>query len=375
MRACVALCGLVWVVALAACSDDGGGGGSDGSNAGTEVDAGGDAASSDDVLSDGASGGEDAADQEDASGEDVGVADAAADAALDADEDTGGDDASEDVVEPPPGAAGYCEATAEMFCAHYLRCGKMAVEDMASCRAVFVETCNGVFEPRYIALEARGALAYSPEGAQACAAHLETVACEVQLFDLDGPCRSIWAGQTDEGGACAPGVESFVCAPGTVCRLGLDFCGTCVPAANVGEVCGDGVSCAEGASCVEGVCVRRGEVGDACDAANPCRTGTACVDGACEGWQVVGLGERCDRDRRCAYKSTCTEGRCVEDVLLGEACGEGVGCTSGVCEGGVCVAFRGEGEACSAGGQCVSGACAGGRCAALPGACFEADGG
>ena len=85
-------------------------------------------------------------------------------------------------------ASDYCEHMAEALCGFYVRCGRMAVTDLDACRPVFIETCNARYEPLWAELEARGVVALSGPGLLACAEHLGTVACEQQIFDLDGGC-------------------------------------------------------------------------------------------------------------------------------------------------------------------------------------------
>ncbi len=270
-----------------------------------------------------------------------------------------------------PRAADYCERTVDVFCPYYLRCGRMAVPDVETCRAVFLEACNARFEPHYAALEREGRLALSAEGITACAEHLETVECSQQLFDLDGPCSGVWQGLGEAGAPCGPGLESFVCASDHTCVLGLELCGTCEPAAPVGAECEPGVlRCVNVASCVEGVCVARQPPGRGCGEELPCVLGARCVEGVCQGFDVVGEGEACGQGRRCPYKAACAGGVCVATPLLGEACEPTVGCASGRCVEGRCEPLRGPGEACAEHGHCVSGICEG-TCAPLPSACFQ----
>lgn len=229
---------------------------------------------------------------------------------------------------PPPTAADYCEATAEMFCGFYLRCGRMAAADEAECHAVFLESCNSTYEPHYTALEELGMLALSEEGIAACEAHLAEVTCEDHIFDLDGGCAQMWVGQVEEGGACGLGIESFVCEPGLECTLGLDLCGTCTP-----------------------------------DDGDPPPTPS---------WTIVGVGETCDMDRRCPYRAACIASVCVQTPLQGEACSDTLPCATGFCDDGTCAALRAEGQSCASSAECVSGSCgADGTCGSLPGVCFE----
>lgn len=273
---------------------------------------------------------------------------------------------------PPPVAADYCEVSAEMFCGFYQRCERSAAPDAETCVARFLETCNGAYEPHYQALEAEGLLSLSEEGLAACAAHLATVPCEQQIFEIQGPCAGIWQGQQAAGGACGLGIDSFVCAAGSSCVLGLDFCGTCTPAAADGAACGDGLTCGHESRCVEGVCVARALPGDACSEAQPCLLGAWCEEGVCQAPTIVGEGASCDSRTRCAYDLACVDGRCEAQAFLGEACAE-AGCASGWCEDGVCAPLKAGGAACGASAECVSGLCDG-VCTELPGVCLQETG-
>lgn len=236
-------------------------------------------------------------------------------------------------------AEGYCEAMADAYCGFYLRCDRMAVPDEATCLTVFAEVCNAVYEPQYRALVDRGLLALDAIGVEACQDHLQAVACALQPGDLDGPCGGMWRGLAPVGSACSYGVESLVCGAASTCVLGLDFCGTCEPAAALGDACGaDAARCHDTAACVEGVCVARARPTEPCSASQPCRVGASCVDGVCVAPAVVSVGEECDQARRCPYKAACVAGTCVATVLLGEPCGAAIPCADGACDGGVCVA-------------------------------------
>lgn len=269
-------------------------------------------------------------------------------------------------------ARAYCELMAAPFCDYYLRCGRMAVDDLAGCRAAFADACEHRYEPYYAALAESGRLALSVDGMGACAAHLREVACEDQLGDLDGACGEMWVGLAAEGAACGPGIDSLVCEAGTSCVLDLSFCGTCEATVPVGAACGE-ARCADGASCVGGTCVADARPGEPCDEAQPCAIGTWCEEGLCVAPEIVGAGEACDQRRRCAYKAACVGGTCVETGLLGEPCSREVPCASGWCDGGTCAPAGEGGAACSGPVECLSGRCQGGSCAPLPGACFDGE--
>ena len=268
-------------------------------------------------------------------------------------------------------ARSYCEATVDLFCPYYLRCGRMAVPDIETCRVVFLESCNARYEPAYAALADRGELVLSRAGIERCGAHLETVACEQQIFDLDGGCEQVWRGQVAAGGACGLGIESFICEADAVCVIGLDFCGDCKPLVAAGAACDFEHRCPGDGDCVDGGCVARVAVGSACDEATSCVLGASCLDGVCTAPTIVGVGERCDQVKRCPYKSACVSGTCREAALLGEPCGLG-GCASGACEGGVCVALLDPGAACTGSATCRSGRCSEGQCSALTSGCISA---
>ncbi|MFT6821608.1 MAG: hypothetical protein ACJATT_005439 [Myxococcota bacterium] len=267
-------------------------------------------------------------------------------------------------------ATAYCELTASAFCEYYARCDRMAVDTLAECQNTFLETCEGVFEPRYAALEARGDLALSTAGVGECAEHLRTVECSQQVFDLDGACGAVWDGQVGEGGACGPGLESFVCDDEHTCVLTLSFCGTCEPFVPAGSACGDGVRCDDNSSCIDDVCVLDAAVGDACNDEQPCRLGARCTEGVCTTNAIVGLGEACDSGRRCQYRAECVDGVCEQAPLLGEACTSALACASGWCDGGTCESLGEPGAACASPQECLGGVCDAGACGELTSACL-----
>lgn len=287
--------------------------------------------------------------------------------------DAGGGSHEQDALR----AGEYCESIVDFFCAYYVRCGRMAVASVAECEPVFLEACNARYEPSYVSLANAGLLSLSRDGIAACQAHLDDVACGEQLLDLDGPCAGMWQGTQPAGAACGFDVESFVCAPGTACTLGLDFCGTCETVVADGDPCSDeGVTCARTSSCVDGVCTPRARIGDPCGDAFDCVLGARCVDGACAAPTYVGVGDPCGGagGDRCPYASACIDGACVRSSELGGACGadaSGAACDSGTCsDDGVCVELRAQGASCDAGAQCQTGACDDGTCLALPDACI-----
>ncbi|MDF1562980.1 MAG: hypothetical protein P1V51_08040 [Deltaproteobacteria bacterium] len=272
---------------------------------------------------------------------------------------------------PPLSAVDYCETIAPAFCDFYLRCGRMNVDTLEACLSAFGESCHAGFETAYVELEAAGLLAFDASALAACQAHLEAVACADQLYELTGPCAGLWQGLQPAGGECGLDAEYFVCAPGTDCVLGLDFCGTCLPLAGIDAACEAGQStCGAEAFCRDGRCVARVPNGEACGVDDRCLLGSTCAGGTCAPPAFTTLGAPCDRDDRCPYLSACVGGRCVEEALQGATCSPDRPCASGFCSVSVCVAPRAAGAACSAHDQCLSGLCVDGACQARPSACI-----
>ncbi len=260
-----------------------------------------------------------------------------------------------------------------MFCPFYLRCGRIVAETEAECRQVFLEMCEELFEPGYVTLQEAGLLKLSRLGLESCSAHLAQVECAHHLMDLEGPCRQVWVGTSPVGAPCGLNLESFICGEAATCALDMSFCGECVAAAETGSSCGVDVKCRFPDTCVEEICVAPALPGEACGAARGCITGASCREEICVARSFVGLGEACDQQRRCPYRSACVEGICVETALLGETCGSGVECASGICDvmTNSCVRLRTPGEPCADRLQCLSHRCTGGHCDDLISPCLE----
>jgi hypothetical protein len=274
----------------------------------------------------------------------------------------------------PIGASDYCETIEPFFCAFYVRCGRMDIESAAACKAPFLASCNAVFEPRYIDLEAAGLLGLDADGIEQCKDHLETVACDQQIQELSGPCANMWRGTQAVGGSCGLDVESFVCAPDSACVLGLDFCGDCRPLVEVGNACVPGTdTCGDDAFCDGNICQARKRNGDACGSGDRCLTGSACTNAVCTPPSFVGNGETCDARHRCPYLTACIAGTCQPTGSTGDTCTSDGTCELGYCNAnGLCEAPGANGAACDRASQCSSGLCDGTTCQARPSACIGA---
>ncbi len=272
----------------------------------------------------------------------------------------------------PRGAADYCEAIEPFFCGFYVRCGRMDVDTAAACKPAFLTSCNQVFEPRYVDLEAAGLITLDVAGIDSCRQHLETVACDQQIQELDGPCADMWRGQQPAGATCGLDVEYFVCAPDAACVLGLDFCGDCRPLVEIDGACSPGTdTCRSDAFCDAGTCRARVRNGEACGTADRCLTGAVCDAGTCTPPTYVARGEACDQRRRCPYLTACVAGTCQPTADAGEPCASDGACEVGYCDaGGACQAPRATDEPCDRAGQCASGLCDGTTCQPRPSACI-----
>lgn len=271
----------------------------------------------------------------------------------------------------PQGASDYCEAIEPFFCDFYLRCGRMDVATVVACKAAFLTKCNAVYEPRYVGLEAAGLLALDLDGLSACKQHLATVACGVQTQELAGPCATMWRGTQAAGETCGFDVESFVCASGNECVLGLDLCGDCRAVVAIGASCTPGTdTCGAEGFCAEGMCRARVSNGQLCSAADRCVTGSSCDAGTCTGPRYVTRGQACDQRHRCPYLTVCTNGTCQATAAVGEPCTNDGVCELGFCDGGTCAVPRAVHQPCARALACNSGLCDGSTCQARPSACI-----
>ena len=263
----------------------------------------------------------------------------------------------------------YCETTVDMFCEFYLRCDRMAAESMDDCREVFLETCNERYEPIYTALVEAGRLSLSRAGTASCRAHLRSVECDRQVFDLDDGCKDMWVGSGGEGAPCSIGIESFVCGPALSCEIGSNLCGECRTSAFLGKRCAGNADCIGDYVCIDGRCTPRGRPGDACEESRQCAVGTRCEDSVCRSFIRARLGEPCDQIRRCPYRSVCSGGVCVKTSALGESCTPNVGCMSGFCDE-VCRPLKSIGTPCESAMECRHGRCTEGECGPTISACL-----
>ncbi|HEY4176420.1 MAG TPA: hypothetical protein VGM90_06295 [Kofleriaceae bacterium] len=273
----------------------------------------------------------------------------------------------------PQSAKDYCEAIEPFFCDFYVRCGRMDVATAAECTANFLESCNAVYEPRYVGLEMAGLLTLNVDGIAACKAHLDTVACDQQFQELSGPCAGMWRGTQTSGEACGFDVESFTCSPGTQCVLDLTLCGTCKPEIANDQTCTPGTdTCAADAFCDAGTCHARIPNGGACQPADKCLLGSACTNGTCQSPTFVKRGEVCDQAHRCPYLTVCTGGTCKSTTAVGGTCTNDGVCELGFCDAGTCAEPRDVGQPCDHPSGCSSGMCSGmgGTCLPRPSACF-----
>ena len=212
----------------------------------------------------------------------------------------------------------------------------------------------------------------TPAGLEACASAVEASPCE--FFDLPTACAfygSLPGGAVcNEGFQCESGqceASSFTVPPGQIWPY--RSCGTCLPAAGVGQACagsGTPVGCAANATCSGGdasastcVPVTSGGVGATCDNGNKllCNEGLFCADGQC--MPLADAGAPCDDEPN----PPGNPGGCAPPLsCVGEA-----GTSS--CSVGATGAFCTQHMDCAPGLDCVPGPCPGGQVDCSSGTC------
>lgn len=222
-------------------------------------------------------------------------------------------------------ARGDAVASLESFRAAYLDavcgwgvrcCNAVDIDRAFGIEVSEATTCEDVFAPDIDALLARtlpgvraGSIAFSTTQADACLAHLRTLACGADPERLlrSGPCADVLVGLRFPGESCA---NDYDCND----TGGINYCS-------------------------------EGECKVAFRAFGP-------------------LGSTCNRDDLCTPGLLCFNGRCREGARVGAHCGPDlVPCEGDDCEDGLCPPGRWDGDSCSRGSQCASGFCSrAGRC-------------
>ncbi len=164
-------------------------------------------------------------------------------------------------------------------------------------------------------------------------------------------------GADDQAGICAlyPGSGMVDCTT-TGCPSGqMCVSGSCVPAmGGSGDVCSP---CSSSSDCTSGVCLRYPDgspyCGRSCTSSAQCGSGDMCVSVTGAGGQCIrfsgmtpscagGTPSGCRSDADCSATQRCntTTGACearpTTGAELGQPCGAGTDCRSGLCFGGAC---------------------------------------
>ncbi len=142
--------------------------------------------------------------------------------------------------------------------------------------------------------------------------------------------------------------------------------GTCAHVSVGSDCCNEDSDCAAGEICSNNACITPGCAVDAdCDDSDACTT-DACTDGVCSNDAVVcAEGETCvdgvctlvcTSDADCTAVDDCSTATCVDGACsTTSACDDGVACTDDSCDGGTCsnVSNCADGESCNtATGEC-----------------------
>jgi hypothetical protein len=268
------------------------------------------------------------------------------------------------------------------YAAQYARCDgpTLPASENARVLARFEQVCENE-----AALPGSGVTAASLE---ACASALDASPCELP----EGPpvaCN--FSGSLPGGSVCTDGLQcqSGACS-GTVSYspggpTAPFTCGTCAPAAVVGQAC-NSAGCQATAVCITAdtsaaqpnyacVAVEQGAVGAACDGISSiCKPGLYCSEQTrtCEKLAVLGapcgdLGDPggCVAPLGCGPSSTCVSGHsgapCVDDT----ECAPGLGCVPVGSASRECspITWAGPGESCTDAVRCLVGSwCDSGTC-------------
>ena len=163
------------------------------------------------------------------------------------------------------------------------------------------------------------------------------------LCDDEDPCT--------EGDACAAGVcagTPMACDDGDQCTNDACVDGECAfakhedscddgDACTTGDVCkpkgdckGTPMDCKDDDPCTDeacdaGACVTSPKSGNKCDDGDSCTTGDRCANGLCVPNEEI----PCEDDNECTTESCTGGGECKHDPAAGQACDDGVVCTTG----------------------------------------------
>lgn len=148
-------------------------------------------------------------------------------------------------------------------------------------------------------------------------------ACALDVECLSDRCEQRCLPPVGEGDQCEKGCRFGLCCPGSCVGFGLGS-GVCRRAAGLGEPCDPAEAAAPrcatelGLACVARRCAPVAVVllGEACDEARWCADGASCLGGVCQPWPRV--GEPCDGT--CVGDAVCAHGRCRVPPAEGEPC-------------------------------------------------------
>lgn len=310
---------------------------------------------------------------------DTGVTDVGPDSGMPDDAATGGDDAGPDTAtDQGESIEAAAQTWAEASCDRLERCSSDNALGWNLIHAADRDTCVDVWLESNQWFGADG-VTVTADDLQACAAALDTLACDGQFppdeCDFRGALAtgdSCVTGQQCESGICGFDDAESLCgtctqrtAEGDPCLTrevqggtvsyctGTLQCGaddTCRQPVGIGESC-DVAPCVGEATCIDDECVADASVDEACDPTDPSVPG-------CDTSESL----TCGADGMCARFGYAAEGESCADVATGVL----TWCAGpNYCDGDeVCAPQKGEGESCESGGrQCSPGLiCSGGTC-------------
>lgn len=287
----------------------------------------------------------------------------------------------------------YDDARRSAECERLVRCGLF--DDQPTCEGYARPASRASLEGAL----ATGVVDYDGAAAFECVELLATISCDATTREAriePDACLNVFTGTIADGDTCALDEECVSAECETpVCPKNSCCPGTCTPTrtlADLGEGCGDSVTCGADAFCAtNGTCTALRAVGQPCDEEDDCEFGLGCIgatelqSGACRALAVVGgqcpyqrcseigaacsasftcvpaglTGSTCSRSEDCSRFSVCdtTASTCRNTPTLGMSCTTRCAGTSW-CDGTKCAVPLGLNEPCGANDQCATTFCA-----------------
>jgi hypothetical protein len=195
----------------------------------------------------------------------------------------------------------------------------------------------------------QGGIALKPQAIAACASAsaASLTGCNWVTPLLPEPpaaCTGVVTGSLDVGASCQ---SSLACADGQYCRgMGPGIAGRCAQSEPAGGACetpNDNLASMLRAQddpkhrscqglCLRGRCLAVAQEGGQCVSTAFCADGLSCVAGLCSSQTLSQAGAACDASNACAAGLICGSGHCAAPKIAGASCALPFECRSLACE-------------------------------------------